>query len=264
MQDLNIALLQAELTWEDSRQNLRYFDGIISTIDKSCDLILLPEMFSTGFTMNVESCAEPPDGTAMQWLSSKARERNCVVAGSMLTREGKKHYNRFVWMRPDGTYASYDKRHLFTMAGEDRIMTAGETQVIVELKGWKVNLQVCYDLRFPVWSRNTFNDGHHAYDVLVYVANWPEVRKKAYQALLPARAIENQAYVVWVNRVGKDGKGIYHSGDSGAYDPLGNTMAMAGAGKEEVLHVALSAGLLNEQRSNFRIGPDWDPFSINY
>lgn len=262
MQDLSITLIQAELQWEDAEANLRQFDDIIASIDHSTDLILLPEMFNTGFSMNVDQCAEPPEGMTMKWLREKAAAKNCVVAGSVLTREGSAFFNRFVWMRPEGTYAHYDKRHLFSMAGEDKIMAAGQTRTIVGLKGWNISLQVCYDLRFPVWSRNNFRDGRHDYDVLIYVANWPEVRKEAYQRLLPARAIENQSYVVWVNRVGKDGRDIDHSGDSGVYDPMGNPSAMAKAGSREVLHVTLSADLLLQQRSRFRIGPDWDSFII--
>lgn len=148
------------------------------------------------------------------------------------------------------------------MAGENRIMSPGHAAKIVSHKGWKMNLQVCYDLRFPVWNRNTFNKGRHGYDALVYVASWPEIRRPAYQKLLPARAIENQCYVVWVNRVGEDGKGIGHSGDSAVYDPLGNLLAVADPGEEQIVQVSLSAEALLQQRSEFRIGPDWDSFSI--
>ncbi len=262
MQDLNIALIQADLAWEDIPGNLEAFESRIESVDPGTHLVVLPEMFSTGFSMDVEALAETPDGRAMEWLRKKAAERGCVVAGSILTRDAGKYYNRFTWMRPDGTHDHYDKRHLFSMGGEDRTMAAGNRLTIVELNDWKACLQVCYDLRFPVWSRNTYDDGQHAYDLLIYVSNWPEARKKAYQALLPARAIENQAYVVWVNRVGTDGKGVYHSGDSAVYDPSGNVVAKAGEGKEEVLHACLSAEVLSEHRSGFRVGPDWDVFSI--
>lgn len=263
MQDLTVALIQADLAWEDIPGNLAGLDRLLAAPGPGADLVVLPEMFSTAFTMNAAALAEPADGPAMQWLRAAARRMDCVVAGSILTREQGRFFNRFVWMRPDGSHAAYDKRHLFSMGGEHRTMTAGTTPTVVELKGWRFSLQVCYDLRFPVWSRNRFADGRHAYDVLVYVSNWPEARRSAYQALLPARAIENQAFVVWVNRVGTDGKGIFHSGDSAVYDPSGNAVARAGVGKEEVLLATLSAGSLSEQRSNFRVGPDWDKFSID-
>ncbi len=262
MLDLNMALIQADLAWEDARLNLARFDEKMAGVKSSTHLVVLPEMFNTGFTMNVGKCAEPEGGPTMQWMAEKAREIDAVVAGSILTRDGKEFYNRFVWMRPDGTYRYYNKRHLFSMAGEHRTMSAGTERVIAGIHEWNVNLQVCYDLRFPAWSKNSFENGRHAYDVLIYVSNWPEVRKAAYQRLLPARAIENQAYVVWVNRVGTDGKGIFHSGDSGAYDPLGNAIKLAGAGKEEVLHITLSADFIREQRNRFRIGPDWDQLII--
>jgi predicted amidohydrolase len=262
MLDLNIALIQADLMWEDAPGNLARFDEKMAGVKESTHLVILPEMFNTGFTMNVEKCAEPAGGMAMQWMTEKAREMDAVVAGSILTRDGTDFFNRFVWMCPDGTYRHYNKRHLFSMAGEHRTMSSGKEKVIASLYDWNINLQVCYDLRFPVWSKNTFEKDRHAYDVLLYVSNWPEVRKAAYQKLLPARAVENQAYVVWVNRVGTDGKGVCHSGDSGAYDPLGDVISLAEAGKEEVLHIALSADFLQEQRSKFRIGPDWDQFSL--
>lgn len=263
MQDLNLTLIQADLVWEDSRKNLDRFQKTIASIHHPTHLIVLPEMFSTGFTMDVAKCAEPESGPAMEWLREAARSKNCVVAGSVLTRIGEAYFNRFIWMRPDGHYDHYDKKHRFSMAGEHRVISAGMTQTIVELHGWKISLQVCYDLRFPVWSRNRYGRDGYAYDVLVYVANWPEVRKEAYSRLLPARAIENQSYVVWVNRVGVDGKANAHSGDSAVYGPDGNTLSLAGPGNEEVLNVALSADTLMHKRKNFLIGPDWDPFSLD-
>jgi len=198
----------------------------------------------------------------MRWLREKAKKLNCVLAGSLLIRDKGKFYNRYVWINPDGSYDHYNKRHLFSMAGENKTMSAGKELRIVQLKGWKIALQVCYDLRFPVWSKNTYNEEGHAYDILIYIANWPEIRKDAYQKLLPARAIENQSYVVWVNRVGKDGNGVSHTGDTGVFDPSGNSLIMADSGSEQTLHTTLSFDSLMKQRSGFRIGPDWDAFRI--
>lgn len=263
MQNLKLSIIQADLAWEDSRENLKRFDAKISGINLPTDLIVLPEMFNTGFTMHAEKCAEEEDEPTMQWLKEKAGNLSCIVAGSILIKEEGNYYNRFVWMRPDGTYDHYDKRHRFSMVGEHKVMSAGNSRKIVELKGWKINLQVCYDLRFPVWSKNTFGEGEYAYDLLVYIANWPEVRKGAYTKLLPARAIENQSYVVWVNRVGNDANGIYHSGDSGVYDLIGHQIASTEPGSEGVVQVSLSAEHLLNQRSKFRFGPDWDTFSID-
>lgn len=262
MQDLTILLVQADMAWEDPKSNLKNLDPKLSKTSNQPDLIVLSEMFSTGFSMNVEKCAEGPNGFTMQWMKRKASDLNCVVAGSVLIREGGRYYNRFVWMNPDGSYQEYNKRHLFSMAGENQTMTAGRNKTIVEYRGWKILLQVCYDLRFPVWSKNEFIDGAHAYDAIIYIANWPEIRKQAYQCLLPARAIENQSYVLWVNRIGLDGKKIAHSGDSGVYDPHGNLISFANPHKDELLYSKLSASELLNSRKKFKIGPDWDSFQI--
>lgn len=262
MQDLTVALVQTDLVWQDPEENHLRLAGKIAAITSPIDLLLLPEMFSTGFTMEVESFAQETDGASMSLMAALAKEKHCVVAGSLLIREHGKFYNRFVWMRPDGTFDWYDKRHLFSMVGEDKIMTAGTRPRIVDLKGWKVNLQVCYDLRFPVWSRNVFTGTGYGYDLLVYVANWPEVRRDAYRRLLPARAIENQCYAAWVNRVGSDGRGVAHTGDSAVYDPLGNVLASAEAGREEIVLATLSHDKLAKIRSKFRFGPDADSFAL--
>ena len=263
MNDLNITLIQSHLEWEERDTNLDSLSKMISQSEPNSDLIILPEMFATGFTMNVATCAEKMDGKAVSWLKDKAAETNAVVAGSLLIRENNKFYNRFLWMRPDGSFDYYDKRHLFRMAKEHETMTMGQQIKIVELKGWKINLQVCYDLRFPVWSHNRFTNGKYNYDMLIYVSNWPEVRNQAYKALLPARAIENQAWVAWVNRVGEDGNGIPHSGDSAVYDPYGKVHVVAREGNEEVVHTSVPGDLLPRFREKFKVGQDWDEFSVH-
>lgn len=262
MQNLKISIVQTDLEWENREKNLFNLDQKLSIIPRETDLILLPEMFNSGFTTNVKKCSEKMGGPTMKWMEEKAIEQNSVVAGSLLISEKGSFFNRFVWINPEGNCEFYDKRHLFSMAGEDKIMQAGIQQKIVHLKGWKIALQVCYDLRFPAWSKNAYSENNYAYDILIYIANWPEIRKQAYLQLLPARAIENQAFVVWVNRVGLDGNNINHSGDSSFYDPLGKEMAKANSGAQQVLNTVLSYEELNLRRSKFLIGPDWDSIQI--
>ena len=262
MQDLKINIVQSDLVWEDIGQNLKNFDQKIAQISESTDIIVLPEMFSTGFTMNVNKCAETEDGSAVKWMRDTSKEKKCVIAGSLLIKDNDKFYNRFFWMKPDGNYETYDKRHLFGMSDEHLTISAGVQRKIVELNNWKFNLQICYDLRFPIWSKNNYAAGQYAYDVLIYVANWPEVRSFAYQSLLVARAIENQSFVIWVNRVGRDNNQIYHSGDSMVIGPNGSILNQASPGKEESREVTLNWQLLRDFRNKFRFGQDWDHFTI--
>jgi predicted amidohydrolase len=263
MQDLKITLIQSNLVWENTDINLQGFDDKLDSLKLKTDLIVLPEMFNTGFTMNVDKCAETMDGKAMQWLKQKAQALQSVIAGSLLIKEKNMYFNRLIWMKPDGSYEYYNKRHLFRMVNEHHTISQGKERKIVTLKNWKINLQVCYDLRFPVWSKNNYADEKHEYDVLLYVANWPEIRNHAYKILIPARAIENQAYVVWVNRVGEDGNKIMHAGESMVVNPKGIKVINANAHHEEILHTTLSAKELIYFRQKFQIGLDWDQFSIN-
>ena len=229
MKDLSIALIQTDLYWTDVAANLHMLDQKLDSLSPEADLIVLPEMFSTGFCMEPEQIAEDMDGCAILWMKNKAAARNCVITGSLMigigTGSDKKYFNRLIWMRPDGSYEAYDKKHLFSLSLEPKVYTAGHNRLIVELHGWKICPMICYDLRFPVWSRNAINANRQCdYDVLIYVANWPERRVTAWKALLQARAIENQAYVVGVNRIGHEGTDIYYSGDSSVVDPLGNIL----------------------------------------
>ena len=263
MQNLKTVLIQADIAWEDIDQNLNYFENRFKQINESPDFIVLPEMFNTGFTMNVEKCAESEGGRTISWLKKHAFEKNCVIVGSLLVNETGKFYNRMFWVNPDGSFEFYDKRHLFRMAKEHHTMSQGLNKKIVQFQDWKINLQICYDLRFPVWSKNNFYKGQYDYDVLLYIANWPEIRSFAYKSLLIARAIENQSYVIWVNRVGNDGNQVCHSGDSMVIDPLGNIIAQAKNGVEEILTANLNKSNLINLREKFKIGLDWDTFSIN-
>ncbi len=201
---MKVTIIQTHLAWEDKTANLEHFSAHLSALAEATDLIVLPEMFSTGFSMQPERLAEPMDGPTVQWMRAKAADTNAAMVGSLMVREGDCYYNRLVWMFPDGTLQHYDKRHLFSYGTENEHYTAGTNQLLVNWKGWKICPLICYDLRFPVWSRNTMG-----YDLLLYVANWPERRSLAWNALLAARAIENQSYTVGVNRIGADGNGMH-------------------------------------------------------
>jgi predicted amidohydrolase len=226
-------------------------------LKEKTDLILLPEMFNTGFTMNVDKCAERMDGMTMHWMFETAKKFECVVAGTLIIEEEGKYYNRFVWMSPDGSYVHYDKRHLFGMAKEDTVFTPGNSRVMLQLKGWKICPMICYDLRFPVWSRNQ-EDG---YDLLVYTASWPDRRSGHWRALIPARAIENQAFVIGVNRVGHDGNEVYYSGGSMCISPLGDVVYYKPE-DEDLYTFTLQPKDLEKAREQFPFLKDGDKFMI--
>jgi omega-amidase len=219
-------------------------------------------MFNTGFTMNSQKCYEQLDGRTIKWMGEMADKTKAVVTGSFIVKENNHFYNRLIWMRPDGTYETYDKRHLFRMGDEDKHYSPGKTKIVTTIKDWRVCPLICYDLRFPVWSRNKIINGNHDYDVLIYVANWPERRKQAWQILLKARAIENQCYVVGVNRVGKDGHGIAHSGDSVVVNYKGEILSSIQPFEEKAETIILSYEELKEYRKTFPAGLDADDFEL--
>ncbi|PSK90130.1 amidohydrolase [Taibaiella chishuiensis] len=263
MSSLTISLIQSNLYWEDKERNLQQFADKIAGLPASSQVVVLPEMFSTGFSMQPETFAETMDGTTVAWLRQTAKANRKIITGSMIVAEDGQYYNRLIWMQPDGTCYHYDKRHLFGFAGEDRHYTAGDKRLIVRVNGWKLCLQVCYDLRFPVWARQkgTPDSTDGLYDILLYVANWPQRRSLPWKTLLQARAIENQAYVIGVNRVGNDGNDIYHSGDSSLIDPLGNIIWQQ-ADEEAVYTHTLRKEDLEQVRSQFPFLNDADPFMI--
>jgi omega-amidase len=261
MSSLTITGIQSSIFWEDREANLRMLEQKIMSIPQSAEVVVLPELFSTGFSMRPEKLAEPMGGPAVTWMKRLAAAKKIVLTGSLIIEEGGKYYNRLVWMQPDGQYGCYDKRHLFAYGEEHLHYTAGDRRLIASVKGWKINLLVCYDLRFPVWSRQQ-PDAEFEYDVLIYVANWPERRTTAWQSLLRARAIENQCYVIGVNRVGEDGSKIYHSGDSLAIDPLGNILYHKQDG-EDIFSVTLEKAQLEEVRKKYPFWRDADHFRIN-
>jgi predicted amidohydrolase len=263
MHELKVAFFQTNLFWEDKDKNLNHFDEQFSLIREPVDLIILPEMFNTGFSINPEKCAEEMNGKCSSYLVDKAESLDAVIMASLLIRTNKGSVNRLIAAHPEGLMEIYDKRHLFRLSEEYKIISGGDRRLIVDVKGWKILPLICYDLRFPVWSKNTFTEGKYEYDVLVYIANWPENRSKVWKTLLAARAMENQAYTIGVNRIGEDGFGTYHSGDSMALDPKGNIIVPAPRGTESINFVTLSRQDLDLYRESFTIGFDWDHFTID-
>lgn len=263
MEDLRITWVQADLAWEDTVTNLRMFRKLLAGVMET-DLILLPEMFNTGFSINPACCAEPPGGHSSQFLKELAVENQCAVAGSLITEENGQYFNRLHFYFPDGTLETYDKRHLFRLSEEYRIFAGGSRKKIIRYKGWRILPLVCYDLRFPVWSKNTYMNGEYGYDLLCYLSNWPDSRSYVWRSLLVARAIENQCYVAGVNRVGNDGYGTWHSGGSLVADAKGRILSEAGDGMISVQTVTLSATDLKLFRESFTVGMDWDEFTIKY
>ncbi|MXV37736.1 nitrilase family protein [Flavobacteriaceae bacterium Ap0902] len=253
MKNLTLALVELDIAWENPAQNFETLNQKIEGV--GADIFFLPEMYSTGFTMNPEKIAEPEFGPSFKFLQEKAIEKNAVFVASIPTKSAGKYYNRLSWVEPNETFVQYDKRHLFTLVGEEKHYTAGRERKTIAYKNWKFMPQVCYDLRFPVWARNDM-----AYDLIFYVANWPEVRSYPWTQLLKARAIENQAYVVGVNRIGKDGNGIPHAGDSMVYDPLGKEVPH----KEQngILVFEVEKEILHKIRNKFKFLQDQDQFNI--
>ena len=259
---MKIALVQAELTWEDNDKNLEHFSSILESI-KGVDIFVLPEMFNSGFTTNSHGVGQKMEGKAVCWLQKMAIEKDAVFVASLIIIENTRRYNRLVWAAPNGVTNTYDKKHLFRMASEHNYFMPGKERVIIEHKGVRFCPQICYDLRFPIWSRNS--DGKSkfpVYDCLIYVANWPEARNDAWTSLLKARAIENQAFVVGVNRVGLDGNGIEYSGDSRFFSPKGDRLDQVISGKEMTSIVTLDLTMLNEFRENFPVFHDGDLFKL--
>ena len=254
--DINVTLIQSNLHWEDIPANLSMFGDKISSIKEPTDLILLPEMFSTGFTMKAEQLAETMDGRTVKWLHEKAKEKNAVICGSFICKDSGNYYNRLVWMRPDGTHEHYDKRHLFGYGDENNHYSQGNNILIVELKGFKILPLICYDLRFPVWSRNTAD-----YDLLIYIANWPDRRIYAWKHLLIARAIENQSYVIGLNRVGEDGSKFYYDGSSSVIDMKGEVLFQKEK-EETIFTTTLSKEKSDAYRKEFRVLADRDEFKL--
>jgi len=254
---LKIACLQVDIVWENPKENIENYNFLIDPLSKDIDLIILPEMFSTGFSMDPEKCFETMDGISVSWMKQKASEKNIAIMGSLVIKEENSFYNRLIFVFPDGKLEYYDKKHLFTLAGENKVYTSGNKKTIVDYLGWKICLMICYDLRFPVWSRNDV-----AYDLLVYVANWPEKRIAAWGTLLKARAIENVCYTIGVNRVGLDANNYNYVGHTQVIDPLGNIIENSDEENQMVIEATLDKSALNTTRNRFQFLNDRDSFEI--
>lgn len=257
MQDLKVSFIQYNTAWQDIPANLSRLSDLISEVPSDSDLLILPETFSTGFTMDPSNWAEEMDGSAVNWMKENAVSKNLIIGGSLVISENGQYYNRFVFAFPDGSVQYYNKRHLFSLTGEDKEYAKGHKNVQLEIKGWKIRPLVCYDLRFPVWSKN---DDH--YDLLIYTANWPEKRIAHWQKLLMARAIENQAYVLGVNRYGEDGNGLKYNGSSMLIDPMGETQTQI-LDREEVVNVILNYKAVSSFREFLSVLDDSDSFTID-
>ena len=256
---LRVTTIQTDLIWQNKAANLEKFDNLLrGPLRGETDVIVLPEMFTTGFSMSPETFAEPMNGATMDFLKRKSSELNAAITGSFICVENNKYYNRLVWMQPDGQFWTYDKRHLFSLANEQNHYSAGQKQLQIEWRGWTIRPMVCYDLRFPVWSRNV---SPNYYELAIYVANWPERRRFPWQSLLTARAIENQAYIIGVNRIGADGNGVSHSGDTMVVNYAGETLQHR-AYTEGVETTTLSKTDLMDFRKKFTFLADQDDFEI--
>lgn len=257
MEKLSVTIIQADLYWENAELNREMFSKKINELSLSTDLVILPEMFTTGFSMNAENLAEATNGSSLTWLQQQAEKFEVALTGSVIITENNNYYNRLFFVFPDGSFKTYDKKHLFTLADEQKTYSAGKERLLVEYKGWKICPLICYDLRFPVWSRNTED-----FDLLLYVANWPKKRTHAWDALLKARAIENMCYVAGVNRIGFDGNSHEYSGHSAVYEMLGKQISTL---NHEIVFsetIQLSKQKLNEIRKRFAFLNDRDEFTL--
>lgn len=267
MNNLKISIIQTPLFWEDMHQNrIMFTQKIAIAKQQQTDIIVLPEMFTTGFSMNSEQLAEKMDGETVLWMQAQAKQHQITLTGSLIIQENGNYYNRLLWVSPDGKISQYDKRHLFRMAGENNYFSPGNKRLIVETKGWKICPLICYDLRFPAWSRNIHFDTktkEPAFDCLIYIANWPEARVSHWEKLLAARAIENQCYVVGVNRIGEDGNNIIYSGNSAIIHPKGKKLSTTQAHQENIETITLNYAEMKHYREKFPAIQDADSISFN-
>jgi omega-amidase len=268
MSSISVTIIQTALYWEDKPANLQMFSEKISGITEKTAIVVLPEMFTTGFSMNTGRLAEDMDGETISWMKKKSAEKGVILTGSMIAKEKNAadniFFNRLIWMLPNGDFGIYDKRHLFAYGNEDQHYTSGKKRLIASVNGWKINLQVCYDLRFPLWIRQSkLPDSPLGpeFDILIIVANWPSARSHAWKTLLQARAIENQCYVIGVNRVGTDGRGLDYAGESMIVGPAGDIIKILGD-KEEIFSYSLDRERLEDFRTKYPFWKDADRFLI--
>ncbi|MDP4265807.1 MAG: amidohydrolase [Bacteroidota bacterium] len=264
MQDIKVTIIQSDIYWENIKKNIDSFSKKIETINEKTDLIVLPEMFNTGFTMNVNRYHELMNGRTCRWMREIAINKKCAITGSLIIKENENFYNRLIWINPDGTTQFYDKHHLFRMAGENENYTEGNKTIIGNINNFNFLPLICYDLRFPIWSRNKYSHTHdtYRYDCLVYMANWPEKRSDAWKTLLTARAIENQSYVIGVNRIGKDYNNHDYKGESLIISPKGKILNNPSENAESIETVTLPYSELDDFRKSFFVAKDWDKFKV--
>lgn len=267
---LKIACVQSDIIARDPSANFKHLDEVFKKIQDDRDIIILPETFTTGFPAEAELFAEDENGPTMTWLREKAKERNCVICGSFITNfrqqpssdsQIMKNHNTLVWMNPDGSYHTYAKRHTFSMGGEKELDN-GENLITIEYKGWRIRPFICYDLRFPVWLRNDYNEGDFEYDLAILIANWPVQKSYIWNTLLSARAIENQAYYIGVNRVGVDHNEVSYIGETKVVNGKGRTVSTIEGDKEGILEVEIDKQSLTDFRNYFTVHRDWDKFEI--
>lgn len=264
MKDLNIAYIQTNLFWEDKTNNLKNLSRLLDQVHPDSNLILLPETFNTAFPVDPTRFAEPEeDSLTIDWMRQQAKDHYATIAGTLLTSKDGSYHNTLVWMRPDGKFYTYYKRHPFSIGGEDKLVERGQESLIVNINGWRIKTMVCYDVRFPVWARNHYRDGQYDYDAAIYLANFPDSRMVVWNTLLVARAIENQAYIIGVNRIGDDPNGLHYSGESQVVDARGNVISKIAPYEEGVAHCSLSYEKLDSFRKKFPLGPDGDSFTLN-
>jgi predicted amidohydrolase len=261
MNSLTVTLIQTSLRWENKTENLAMLEEKITGISEKTEVVILPEMFSTGFTMNAAHLAETMDGATMEWMKKISAKKKCIVTGSIIIKENDRFFNRLIWMLPNGEFGFYDKRHLFAMADENTFYTSGNKRFVASVNGWKIHLQICYDLRFPVWARQSFTTKEPEYDVLINVANWGVKRNNAWKTLLQARALENQCYAIGVNRVGIDENNVAYNGDSMIVDPMGNILYHKEK-TEDVFTITLQKETIEDARTKFPFLKDGDLFKI--
>jgi len=257
MQHLKLELVQTNIVWQNATENRRLYAAKINQISEQVDVIVLPEMFSTGFSMHPDGIAETMDGETVVWMQQMAAKKNAAICGSVIISAANKYYNRFLFVHPSGAIEYYNKRHLFTLAGEDKVYAMGNKKLIIDYKGWKICPLVCYDLRFPVWARNVEN-----YDVLIYVANWPKQRIAAWDTLLKARAIENMCYTIGVNRIGKDANDLEYPGHCAVYDCLGEKLSNSIQNKESIEIISIQKDPLEKTRNQLNFLNDKDVFEV--
>ena len=263
MNNLRTTFIQSDLYWEDADANLAMLEEKIWQISRNTDLIILPEMFNTGFSMKAEKLAEPMNFKTFRWMNQMAKQKNAAICGSYIVKESTNFYNRLYFIDPDGGFKFYDKRHLFRMGEEHLTYTEGKKRMVYNFRGWKIMPLICYDLRFPVWAKNRYDQvtDELEYDLLIFVANWPAPRTNVWDTLLNARAMENQCYTIGVNRTGSDGENIEYNGNSVVYDYKGQALNKV-SNQPRIETIELNLNELNSFRKKFPVYLDWDQFEV--